>query len=201
MNSFYNRQIKKYNSQNYKSDNILVVGDVHGDFLQAFIPLKASGLITDVEFKNDNIEVVFNDNIISTTQGWTSEKIKNEIDTKSSIDDTTTSTTSSWSSSKTSAEISTATTDMATQTWVSSTFEPKNGDLLTKTNADTLYEPKNADLLTKTEASQTYEPKNADLATKTWVGQQGYLTEHQSLDECIKHSEVYVQNGILYINL
>ena len=145
--------------------------------------------------------VVFNDNIISTTQGWTSEKIKNEIDTKSSIDDTTTSTTSSWSSSKTSAEISTATTDMATQTWVSSTFEPKNGDLLTKTNADTLYEPKNADLLTKTEASQTYEPKNADLATKTWVGQQGYLTEHQSLDECIKHSEVYVQNGILYINL
>ena len=63
MNNFYNRQIKKYNSQNYKSDNILVVGDVHGDFLQTFIPLKASGLITGVEFKNDNIEVVFNNNI------------------------------------------------------------------------------------------------------------------------------------------
>ena len=174
--------------------------------------------------------VVFNDNVISTTQGWSSEKIKNEIDAKSSIDDTATSTTSSWSSNKVNTEIATATTDMATQTWVSSTFEPKNGDLLTKTSADSLYEPKNADILTKTTADtlyqptgdyatktdvstatndmltkttadSLYEPKNDDLATKTWVGQQGYLTEHQSLDECIKHSEVYVQNGILYINL
>ena len=179
--------------------------------------------------------VVFNDSVVSTTQGWTSNKIKNEIDAKSGIDDTTTSTTSSWSSNKTSAEIATATTDMATQTWASntfepanadlltktnadtlyepknsdiatqtwasSTFEPKNADLLTKTNADTLYESKNADLLTKTTADNLYEPKNDDLATKTWVGQQGYLTEHQSLDGCVKHSEVYVQNGILYINL
>lgn len=63
MNSFYKKQIKKYNSQCYKSDNILVVGDVHGDFLQTFIPLKASGLITDVELKNDNIDVEFCDNI------------------------------------------------------------------------------------------------------------------------------------------
>lgn len=195
--------------------------------------------------------VVFNDSVVSTTQGWTSNKIKNEIDAKSGIDDTTTSTTSSWSSNKINTEIATATTDMATQTWASNTFEPVNSDLLTKTKADTLYQPigdyatkddtndmatqtwanqtfeqKNNDLLTKTEAgntyqpkgsylteadisdmetkthaSQTYEPKNADLATKTWVGQQGYLTEHQSLDECVKHSEVYVQNGILYINL
>ena len=84
---------------------------------------------------------------------------------------------------------------------------------MTKTTADTLYQPTGdyatktdvstatTDMLTKTEASQTYEPKNADIATKTWVGQQGYLTEHQSLDGCVKHSEVYVQNGILYINL
>lgn len=128
--------------------------------------------------------IVFDDSKVSNTMGWTSNKIKNEIDAKSGIDDTTTSTTSSWSSSKTSTEIATATTDMATQTWASNTFEPKNADLLTKTNADTLY-----------------EPKNDDLATKTWVGQQGYLTEHQSLDGCVKHSEVYVQNGILYINL
>lgn len=171
--------------------------------------------------------VVFNDSVISTTQGWTSNKIKNEIDAKSSIDDTLTSTTSSWSSSKTSAEISTATTDMATQTWVSNTFEPANADLLTKTSADSLYEPKNADILTKTtadtlyqptgdyatktdvstetndmltktEASQIYEPKNADLATKTWVGQQGYINDDTNY---VKHSEVYVQNGILYINL
>ena len=128
--------------------------------------------------------IVFDDNKVSNTMGWTSNKIKNEIDAKSSIDDTTTSTTSSWSSNKTNTEIATATNDMATQTWASSTFEPKNTDLLTKTSADSLY-----------------EPKNDDLATKTWVGQQGYLTEHQSLDGCIKHSEVYVQNGILYINL
>lgn len=141
--------------------------------------------------------VVFNDSVVSTTQGWTSNKIKNEIDAKSGIDDTTTSTTSSWSSNKTSLEIATATTDMATQNWVSSTFEPKNADLLTKTNADTLY-----------------EPKNDDIATKTWVGQQGfvdkatgdtywqpkgnYLTDDTNY---VKHSEVYVQNGILYINL
>ena len=128
--------------------------------------------------------IVFDDSKVSTTMGWTSNKIKNEIDAKSSIDDTTTSTTSSWSSNKTSTEIATATTDMATQTWVSSTFEPAN-----------------ADLATKTWVGSNYEPKNADLATKTWVGQQGYLTEHQSLDGCVKHSEVYVQNGILYINL
>ena len=141
--------------------------------------------------------IVFDDSKVSTTMGWTSNKIKNEIDAKSSIDDTTTSTTSSWSSSKTSTEIATATTDMATQTWVSSIFEPKNADLLTKTNADTLY-----------------EPKNDDIATKTWVGQQGfvdkatgdtywqpkgnYLTDDTNY---VKHSEVYVQNGILYINL
>ena len=157
--------------------------------------------------------IVFDDSKVSNTMGWTSNKIKNEIDAKSSIDDTATSTTSSWSSNKTSTEIATATTDMATQTWASSTFEPKNADLLTKTTADTLYQPTGDyatktdvstatnDMLTKTEASQTYEPKNDDLATKTWVGQQGYLTEHQSLDGCVKHSEVYVQNGILYINL
>ena len=124
--------------------------------------------------------VVFNDSVVSTTQGWTSNKIKNEIDAKSSIDDTTISTTSSWSSNKTSSEIATATTDMATQTWVSSTFEPKNDD----------------------------------IATKIWVGQQGfvdkatgdtywqpkgnYLTDDTNY---VKHSEVYVQNGILYINL
>ena len=157
--------------------------------------------------------IVFDDSKVSNTMGWTSNKIKNEIDAKSSIDDTATSTTSSWSSNKTSTEIATATTNMATQTWASSTFEPKNTDLLTKTTADTLYQPTGdyatktdvstatTDMLTKTEASQTYEPKNADIATKTWVGQQGYLTEHQSLDGCVKHSEVYVQNGILYINL
>lgn len=125
--------------------------------------------------------IVFDDSKVSTTMGWTSNKIKNEIDAKSGIDDTTTSTTSSWSSNKTSTEIATATTDMATQTWVSSTFEPKNADLLTKTNADTLY-----------------EPKNADIATKTWVGQQGYINDDTNY---VKHSEVYVQNGILYINL
>ena len=174
--------------------------------------------------------IVFDDSKVSNTMGWTSEKIKNEIAAKSSIDDTATSTTSSWSSNKTSTEIATATTDMATQTWASNTFEPKNADILTKTTADALYqptgdyatktdvstatndmatqtwssntfEPANADLLTKTSADSLYEPKNDDLATKTWVGQQGYLTEHQSLDECVKHSEVYVQNGILYINL
>ena len=125
--------------------------------------------------------IVFDDSKVSTTMGWTSNKIKNEIDAKSGIDDTTTSTTSSWSSNKTSSEIATATTDMATQTWVSSTFEPVNADLLTKTNADTLY-----------------EPKNDDIATKTWVGQQGYITDDTNY---VKHSEVYVQNGILYINL
>lgn len=157
--------------------------------------------------------IVFDDSKVSNTMGWTSNKIKNEIDAKSSIDDTATSTTSSWSSNKTNTEIATATTDMATQTWASNTFEPKNTDLLTKTTADTLYQhtgdyatktdvsTATNDMLTKTEASQTYEPKNDDLATKTWVGQQGYLTEHQSLDGCVKHSEVYVQNGILYINL
>ena len=157
--------------------------------------------------------IVFDDSKVSNTMGWTSNKIKNEIAAKSSIDDTATSTTSSWSSNKTNTEIATATTDMATQTWASNTFEPKNTDLLTKTTADTLYQPTGDyatktdvstatnDMLTKTEASQTYEPKNVDLATKTWVGQQGYLTEHQSLDGCVKHSEVYVQNGILYINL
>ena len=188
--------------------------------------------------------IVFDDSKVSTTMGWTSNKIKNEIDAKSGIDDTTTSTTSSWSSNKTSSEIATATTDMATQTWVSSTFEPvnadlltkttadtlyqpigdyatktdvstattdmatqswasntfepKNVDLLTKTNADTLYEPKNADILTKTTADTLYEPKNDDIATKTWVGQQGYITDDTNY---VKHSEVYVQNGILYINL
>lgn len=125
--------------------------------------------------------IIFDDSKVSNTMGWTSNKIKNEIDAKSGIDDTTTSTTSSWSSSKTSTEIATATTDMATQTWASNTFEPKNADLLTKTNADTLY-----------------EPKNDDLATKTWVGQQGYLSDDTNY---VKHSEVYVQNGILYINL
>ena len=125
--------------------------------------------------------IVFDDSKVSSTMGWTSNKIKNEIDAKSSIDDTTTSTTSSWSSSKTSTEIATATTDMATQTWASNTFEPKNADILTKTNADTLY-----------------EPKNDDLATKTWVGQQGYINDDTNY---VKHSEVYVQNGILYINL
>ena len=171
--------------------------------------------------------VVFNDSVVSTTQGWTSNKIKNEIDAKSGIDDTTTSTTSSWSSNKINTEIATATTDMATQTWVSSTFEPKNDDILTKTKADTLYqpigdyatkadvstatndmatqswasntfEPKNTDLLTKTNADTLYEPKNDDLATKTWVGQQGYINDDTNY---VKHSEVYVQNGILYINL
>lgn len=125
--------------------------------------------------------IVFDDSKVSTTMGWTSNKIKNEINAKSSIDDTTTSTTSSWSSSKTSTEIATATTDMATQSWASNTFEPKNADLLTKTNADTLY-----------------ESKNDDLATKTWVGQQGYINDDTNY---VKHSEVYVQNGILYINL
>ena len=108
--------------------------------------------------------IVFDDNKVSTTMGWTSNKIKNEIDAKSGIDDTTTSTTSSWSSNKTSAEIATSTTDMATQTWVSLTFEPKN----------------------------------TDIATKTWVGQQGYINDDTNY---VKHSEVYVQNGILYINL
>ena len=99
---------------------------------------------------------------------------------------------------------------MATQTWVNQTFEPANADLLTKTTADTLYQPigdyatktdvstATNDMLTKTEASQTYEPKNDDLATKTWVGQQGYLNDDTNY---VKHSEVYVQNGILYINL
>ena len=125
--------------------------------------------------------IVFDDSKVSNTMGWTSNKIKNEIDAKSGIDDTTTSTTSSWSSSKTNTEIATATTDMATQTWASNTFEPKNDDILTKTTADTLY-----------------EPKNDDLATKTWVGQQGYLNDDTNY---VKHSEVYVQNGILYINL
>ena len=154
--------------------------------------------------------IVFDDSKVSNTMGWTSNKIKNEIDAKSSIDDTTTSTTSSWSSSKTGTEIATATTDMATQTWVNQTFEPANADLLTKTTADTLYQPigdyatktdvstATNDMLTKTEASQTYEPKNDDLATKTWVGQQGYLNDDTNY---VKHSEVYVQNGILYINL
>ena len=154
--------------------------------------------------------IVFDDSKVSNTMGWTSNKIKNEIDDKSSIDDTTTSTTSSWSSSKTGTEIATATTDMATQTWVNQTFEPANADLLTKTTADTLYQPigdyatktdvstATNDMLTKTEASQTYEPKNDDLATKTWVGQQGYLNDDTNY---VKHSEVYVQNGILYINL
>ena len=145
--------------------------------------------------------IVFDDSKVSNTMGWTSNKIKNEIDAKSSIDDTATSTTSSWSSNKTSTEISTATNDMATQTWASNTFEPANADLATKSWVGNNYEPKNTDLLTKTSADSLYEPKNADFATKTWVGQQGYLTEHQSLDGCIKHSEVYVQNGILYINL
>ena len=154
--------------------------------------------------------IVFDDSKVSNTMGWTSNKIKNEIDAKSSIDDTTTSTTSSWSSSKTGTEIATATTDMATQTWVNQTFEPANADLLTKTTADTLYQPigdyatktdvstATNDMLTKTEASQTYEPKNDDLATKTWVGQQGYINDDTNY---VKHSEVYVQNGILYINL
>ena len=154
--------------------------------------------------------IVFDDSKVSNTMGWTSNKIKNEIDAKSSIDDTTASTTSSWSSNKTSTEIATATTDMATQTWASNTFEPVNADLLTKTNADTLYQPigdyatktdvstATNDMLTKTEASQTYEPKNDDLATKTWVGQQGYINDDTNY---VKHSEVYVQNGILYINL
>ena len=154
--------------------------------------------------------IVFDDSKVSNTMGWTSNKIKNEIDAKSGIDDTTTSTTSSWSSSKTNTEIATATTDMATQTWVNQTFEPANADLLTKTTADTLYQPigdyatktdvstATNDMLTKTEASQTYEPKNDDLATKTWVGQQGYLNDDTNY---VKHSEVYVQNGILYINL
>ena len=154
--------------------------------------------------------IVFDDSKVSNTMGWTSNKIKNEIDAKSGIDDTTTSTTSSWSSSKTGTEIATATTDMATQTWVNQTFEPANADLLTKTTADTLYQPigdyatktdvstATNDMLTKTEASQTYEPKNDDLATKTWVGQQGYINDDTNY---VKHSEVYVQNGILYINL
>ena len=71
------------------------------------------------------------------------------------------------------------------------------GDYATKAEVATATN----DMLTKTTADSLYEPKNDDLATKTWVGQQGYLTEHQSLDGCVKHSEVYVQNGILYINL
>ena len=159
--------------------------------------------------------IVFDDGKVSTTMGWTSNKIKNEIDAKSGIDDSKTATDSSWSSNKISTEITTATNDMATQTWASNTFEPansdlatktwvgnnyepKNDDLLTKTTADTLYESKNADLLTKTTANTLYEPKNTDLATKTWVGQQGFINDDTNY---VKHSEIYVQNGVLYINL
>ena len=43
---------------------------------------------------------------------------------------------------------------------------------------------------TKTETNNQISSATADMATKTWVGQQGYLTEHQSLSGYVTDAEM-----------
>lgn len=196
--------------------------------------------------------VTFDDTQVSTKLGWTSSKINKEIpkidDTsvsttkiyssskveaiKSEIegkgylikDDGTPDSNKGWSSQKVNTEISNATTDMATKSWVGENYQPKGSyvvpseisDMETKTNASNTYQVKGdyattddiSDMETKTHASQTYEPKNSDLATKTWVEEQGYskgeipegvITTSNFLTELKKY--IYVSDGNIIVNL
>ena len=54
---------------------------------------------------------------------------------------------------------------------------------------------------TKTETNNQISSATADMATKTWVGQQGYLTEHQSLSGYATEQWVLDKHYITGVNL
>lgn len=56
MDIFYTTTINSYKKdESLTSDDIITVGDVHGSILQAFYPLKRSGILSKVKILSDNI--------------------------------------------------------------------------------------------------------------------------------------------------